>query len=77
MKKVVLKGHPLTDDVMKEVKGGFPNVSNYPENLVRCEACGTILLGEATPNDEFGGLYTLFCYKCGATVDIDKPQAHE
>jgi DNA-directed RNA polymerase subunit RPC12/RpoP len=64
MKKVFVKGHPLTEDVMKEVKGGYKLISDEePEKCPQCD-CLTII-----STNLGNGLKKYVCANCGAVVN--------
>lgn len=65
MKKVVLKGHPLTDDVMKEVMGGKNFNVNEPTAKF-CPHCG----GQNV-NPVMNTNYVYLCMDCGNGFDDD------
>ena len=62
MKRVIFKGHPLTDDVMKVVKGGCditPKNGNYPK---LCPVCFSTKLVFDTITEVF------HCDDCGGKI---------
>lgn len=71
MKKVFVKGHPLTEDVMKEVKGGYMKSGKDPENWICCTQCGHVYTDdelEAIRYDPATGLWGRLCMECCAFI---------
>ena len=68
MKNSNVNGQVLSEQEMREVKGGYANERQYKENLVLCERCGTELEGDPHP---YNGGYRIFCYNCGTSVDVE------
>lgn len=73
MKDAILKGHPLTNDVMKSVKGGVEIESDNPKIMNFCPNCR-----EPYDKDDENyfkgpdenGLYTAICKECGTMIKV-------
>lgn len=69
MKKSNVNGLVLSEQEMREVKGGAPNYDSMKENLKVCIYCGEKLSGE--PKFDFVvGAWRLFCSNCGSHIEL-------
>ena len=70
MKEAILKGHPLTEDVMKEVKGGTILEGSKKNKMNFCPDCGYRYTDEDKENDDIfeerDGVWRATCPNCGS-----------
>ena len=64
MKKVFVKGHPLTEDVMKEVKGGGEPEITFNVEFKFCPVCGYPVIAKKIAE----GCYVATCTNCTAPL---------
>ena len=70
MKSSIFKGHPLTDDVMKTVKGGETIKGSDKDKMNYCPNCGFHYDDIAKKNDDIfkliDGDWYATCPNCGS-----------
>ena len=73
MKDAILRGHSLTDDVMKSVKGGVIIKGSNSEVMNFCPNCKEPYKKDDEnyfKGPDENGFYTAICKECGSMIKV-------